>query len=254
MFLDDSKRLFASSGTQKKCAHWYDICSWSDHPHNLSMWYIGESICFEWPCAMITLRFDDCLVQNRWNSLCADFTHIQGSKKNTLVHRCDGIGKGRSGSWNGRTWFSLCFVSSPTKVMSPECATSTSAEVFILTSCLLLLWVNRFRALSHCPRIRRTKTQIMQNLASRTDFNIDWLLANNVGVIFIYALQPRNEKNFTMTLHDFACANLCPGKHKSCERVPGAARLFSGFAVWADFFSRSFHWCHDKTGRFFHIL
>ena len=79
---------------------------------------------------MITLRFDDRFLQNRWNSLCADFTHIQGSKKNTVVHRCDGIGKGRSSSWNGRTWFSLCFVSSPTKVMSAECAASTSAEAF----------------------------------------------------------------------------------------------------------------------------
>ena len=62
-------------------------------------------------------------------SLCRLYAHPR-IKKNTLVHRCDGIGKGRSGSWNGRTWFSLCFVSSPTKVMSAECAASTSAEVF----------------------------------------------------------------------------------------------------------------------------
>ena len=48
-----------------------------------------------------------------------------------------------------------------------------------------------------------------------------------------------DEKNFMVILHNFARADLYPGRRKSYEGVPGPSGLCSGFAP-ADIFSRSF--------------
>jgi hypothetical protein len=55
-------------------------------------------------------------------------------------------------------------------------------------------------------------------------------------IIFIY-WATRDEKNFMVTLHNFARADLYPGRRKSYEGVPGPSGLCSGFAVADIFFS-----------------